>query len=106
MIKTILTENGFEVTKEDDGYAIHQYTPEGEDWWLYFDKLTDIVEYAEYFSPDDEFEMWVEAKHNGVRGVPGISELWQDQLWKQGILNKVAKEIEDSQKNKKNKKRY
>lgn len=101
MIKTILMENGFEVTKESDGYAIHQYTPEGEDWWLYFDKLGDIVSYAENFDPEEEFEMWVEAKHNGVSGVPAIPELWQDQLWKRDILNKVAMEYWANEKNKK-----
>lgn len=34
--------------------------------------------------------MWFEAKQNGVNGVPGVARLWQDQLWKEELLNKIA----------------
>lgn len=30
---------------------------------------------------------------NGVAGVPGVAELWQDQLWKQETLNKIVGEL-------------
>ena len=92
-IKKILEKNGFDVTKSDEQYFIHQYTPEGEDWGFYIDNLVDIIDYAENFDVEDEFEMWVDAKRNGISGVPSISDLWQDQLWKQELLNKVADEI-------------
>lgn len=92
-IKKILEKNGFDVTKSDGRFFIHQYTPTGEDWGFYIDNLSDIDDYAYNFDPEDEFEMWVEAKHNGARGVPSVSELWQDQLWKQELLNKVADKI-------------
>lgn len=92
-IQEVLENNGFDVSKESEGFAIQQYTPEGEDWYLYFDKLEDVVNYAEDYCPDEDFEMWLEARHNGVRGVPAIPELWKDQLWKKDILTKVAQEI-------------
>ena len=88
--KQRLEKYGFDVSKEENGYSIQQYTPAGEDWWLYFDKLDDIKQYAENFDEGEEFSMWVQAKQNGVRGVPEYSELWQDQLWKKEILKSVA----------------
>lgn len=93
MMKEILENNGFLVTDEGNGYFIEQYTPAGEDWGFYLDNLADIKKYAENFDENEEFEMWVEAKKNGVAGVPDYSDLWQDQLWKKEILNTVANEI-------------
>ena len=92
-IKKILENNGFKVEKETSGFAISQYTPAGEDWSVYVSKLKDIKEYANNFDPEEEFSMWVEAKNHGFKGVPGIAELWQDQLWKQEILKKCAGEM-------------
>jgi hypothetical protein len=93
-IRKILEKHGFDITKESSQYFIHQYTPEGEDWGFYVDRLKDVVTYSENFDPGEEFAMWVEAKRSGFRGVPGYAELWKDQLWKEEILNKVAAEIE------------
>lgn len=92
-IEKILEKNDFNVNVIDSGFEISQETPAGEDWFLTFNKLEDIVDYAENFDPEEEFTMWFEAKQNGVRGVPSVPELWKDQLWKQEILNKVADEI-------------
>lgn len=85
-----LEKYGFNVRKEEDGYELQQYTPAGEDWYLYFRKLEEIKTYAEYFDPEEEFTMWVEAKQNGMKGVPSIPELWKDQLWKQELLQEIA----------------
>lgn len=94
-IKKILEDNGFNVEQQEDGqWFISQYTPEGEDWGFSIDSLARIKEYAENFDPEEEFSMWIEAKHNGTKGVPGIAELWQDQLWKQEILEKCAREVQ------------
>lgn len=37
-----------------------------------------VVECAEDFDVDEHVEMWIEAKKNGVRGVPSVSELVHD----------------------------
>lgn len=85
-----LEKYGFNVHKVKDGYEIQQYTPEGEDWCLYFRNLQEIKEYAENFDEGEEFAIWVEAKQSGVRGVPDYKELWQDQLWKKELLKEIA----------------
>ena len=93
-VKKILEDHGFNVEQQEDGqWFISQYTPAGEDWGFSIGSLAEIKEYAENFDPEEEFSMWIEAKHNGVKGVPGIAELWQDQLWKQEILKKCASEV-------------
>lgn len=91
MRRRILERYGFDISKDECGYFIHQYTPAGEDWGFYVEKLKEVIDYAETFSPDEEFLMWLEAKKSGVSGVPSSDELWKDQLWKQEILEKVSK---------------
>lgn len=93
-IKKILEENGFTVERSySGGYYISQYTPAGEDWGIELDKLEDFPEYAENFDPEEEFEMWIEAKHSGVRGVPSPAILWEDQKWKENLLDEVLQQI-------------
>lgn len=100
-IEQILEDNEFNVTPIEGGsmfcYEINRYTPAGEDWHFYVSSLTEIVEYAENFDPDDEMEMWCEAKHCGTKhmreSIPGYGELWKEQLWKQKILKRVANRI-------------
>lgn len=90
----IFENRGFSVIEEpeDDSITIRQYTPAGEDWNLYFNKWEDILEYE--LDPEEEFEMWIEAKMSGTRGVPCIPDLWKDQLWKQNIIEKLKKGLE------------
>ena len=96
-IQEVLENNGFDVNKTDSGYEVHQYTPEGEDWYLTFDKLEYIVDYAMSYEPEEDFKVWVEAKLFGRdKTIPPIPELWKDQLWKQEILLKTAREIMDN----------
>lgn len=94
-IKKVLEENGFGVSKEDNQFFIHQFTPCGEDWGFYLDKLSDIYDYAENFDIDEEFELWVDAKKSGVSGIPSYAELIEDQQWKKDLLEKVAEEVCD-----------
>lgn len=89
-IKKILENNGFSITKNNQGFDLQQYTPAGEDWWIMLTKLSDIKDFAENFDEEEEFEFWVKAD---VRGKPSISELWKDQLWKKELLQNIAKEL-------------
>lgn len=84
-----LEKLGFNVEKDNQGYNLQQYTPAGEDWNLSFNNLQDIKDYAEYYDPEEDFNMWIEARQNGVAGVPEPGELWKDQLWKQNLLKKL-----------------
>ena len=92
-IKKILENAGFKIEKVDGGYELSQYTPAGEDWILTFDKLEDIVSYAENYEPAEDFVMWYEARKNGTRGVPDDSTLWEDQQWKKELLMGILEEI-------------
>lgn len=96
-IRQILEDNEFEVTPVNGDYDISRYTPAGEDWHIEVWKLTDLVEFAENFDPDEEMAMWCDAKHHGSKhmrdSIPGYSELWKDQLWKQKTLQKLAEKI-------------
>lgn len=91
----ICEKYGFNVTHEEDCVVLQQHTPEGEDWSLYFDKIEDIIEYAENYDPEEDFAMWIEARQRD-KSVPEPSELWTDQLWKQKILKEIAKEWTDT----------
>ena len=84
-----LEKLGFNVEKDNQGYNLQQYTPAGEDWNLSFNNLQDIKDYAENYDPEEDFNMWIEARQNKVAGVPEPAELWQDQLWKQNLLKKL-----------------
>ena len=97
-IRKIIEDFGFKVEKDKDGWSIQCYTPAGEDWWLYFNNLKDVKEYAETYDPEGDFETLYEAGRNGFKGVPGPGELWKDQLWKKKTLNKIASKIEKEEK--------
>lgn len=92
-IKKILENAGFKIEKVDGGYELSQYTPAGEDWILTFEKLEDIVNYAENYEPSEDFVMWYEARKNGTIGVPDDSTLWEDQQWKKELLIGILEEI-------------
>lgn len=93
-IKKILEKNGFTVSKDGDCWNIQQYTPAGEDWNLCFSKLSEIKEYAENYSPEEDFDIWW-CSRKSVSGVPqSPNELWKDQLWKQEKLNTILEEME------------
>lgn len=91
-IKEVFERYNFSVEKQKQGYFISQYTPAGEDWGFTLENLEDIKDYAENFDPDEEFDMWMEARHR-VRGVPSPHDLWEDQIWKQNMLKNVANEV-------------
>lgn len=93
-IEQIFEYYDFSINDTGNEFELSQYTPAGEDWYIVLNKLEDIIEYAEDFDPEEEFTMWIEAKQNGAREVPNVPDLWEDQLWKQKLLNKVAEEVE------------
>lgn len=92
-LEELLEQEGFGVFKDEAGYDLQMYTPAGEDWNIGITNLEDFVEYANNFDPEDEFAMWMEARHGCFAGVPSPSVLWKDQLWKQKELKRIAKKI-------------
>lgn len=85
-------DSPFDYDLVDDEIDLHCYTPAGEDWHIYVRNSRELKEYAKNYCPDDDFEMWVEARHR-VSGAPDIPTLWKDQLWKQETLKALAEKI-------------
>lgn len=65
----------------DGRVEIQKYSPAGEDFCICVDVENfpeAVAEYAADFNVDEHIEMWVEAKKNGVGGVPSTRELVED----------------------------
>lgn len=80
---TILRNNGWSVLDcyGDGSIEISKYSPAGEDFSICVeaDNFSEAVaEYAANFDIDEHIEMWVEARHHGVLGVPSTRELVKD----------------------------
>lgn len=66
----------------DDGRVeLEKYSPAGEDFLMCVEVKNfpeAVAEYAADFDIDEHIEMWIEAKGNGVSGVPSARELVHD----------------------------
>ena len=79
---------------ENGGVDFRQGSPAGEAFSFYVHPDEDIVEetisYASNFDVDEHIEMWVEAKRNGVAGVPSTRTLVEDADDIAEMLEKLA----------------
>ena len=88
------------VTKNGAWYEFSKYSPAGEDFsfTVYDETGNDIAEcvavYVDGFDKDDHVEMWMEARRNGVDGVPTIRELVDDAEEIEKMLNELAESLE------------
>ena len=87
-----------------------QHSPAGEDFSMIIDFDAEnqcssfrnsLESYYEDFDIDEHIEMWVEAKKNGVSGVPSIRELVDDAKEIDAMILKLSQtlwemEVEDS----------
>ena len=55
-----------------------------------FTTSTDVREYAAGFDIDEHIEMWIEARKNGVSGVPSTRELVKDAEDIDKMLQEIA----------------
>lgn len=65
----------------DGNIELEKYSPAGEDFIITVGEegfVDNVKEYAAHFDPDEHIEMWVEARRNGVKGVPSARELVED----------------------------
>lgn len=98
-------ELGWEVVfgEQDSGKYVefYQYSPAGEDFsfCVWFDSIKDIpYEVRQYyinFDPDEHIEMWIEARKNGVAGIPSIRELVNDADDIDNMLEKLSDALSD-----------
>lgn len=81
-VRKIAEELDWNITEYDDGTVeFQQYSPAGEDFSFTVNAENaeqEIYQYYDDFDVDDHIEMWVEAKKNGVGGVPSIRRLVED----------------------------
>lgn len=73
---------GWSVTDTGDGnIELEKYSPAGEDFLIAVGEegfVDNVKAYAASFDQEEHIEMWIEARHNGVNGVPSIKELVED----------------------------
>ncbi len=90
---------GWSVKEYDTYWSFQQHSPAGEDICEEWEKGTDILDWvlelADNFDADEHVEMWVEAKHAGVSGVPSIRELVEDADEIQKMFNALCDVIRE-----------
>ena len=99
--REICEEQGWGVFEDDDGVVeLEKYSPAGEDFSFtaradHF--VEDAKEYAASFDQEEHIEMWIEAKRNGVRGVPFVKELVRDAEAINEMLRELATALQNTQ---------
>lgn len=80
-IKEIAERLGWKVNKYDNALEFHNYSPAGEDISFAVnaeEAAKEIYEYYDGFDVDEHIAMWIEARKNGVSGVPDTRRLVED----------------------------
>lgn len=96
---------GWDFDVDDNGdVAFSKYSPAGEDFSFIIDhgditNIDDIIyeakKHAADFDVDDHIEMWIEARQNGVQGIPGTArELVEDAEAIQEMLDALVEALE------------
>jgi len=81
---------------DDDTVDLEKYSPAGEDFCFYVSIehfAEEVREYAAYFDIDAHIEMWIEARHNGMSGVPSTRELVKDAEDIDTMLKELAEAV-------------
>ena len=106
-LKVIIEKLGWQIndTLYDDGnnsWELSRYSPAGEDFGflIYHNNdvktvIKEISQYAENFDIDEHIELWIEARHNGVQGIPGTRELVKDAEDIQKMLDELSNYLFD-----------
>lgn len=93
-VRKIAEELDWNITEYDDNtIEFQQYSPAGEDFSFTVNAENaeqGIYQYYDDFDVDDHIEMWIEAKKNGVGGVPSIRKLVEDAEAICNMLEKFA----------------
>lgn len=99
-IKEVAENLEWDVTEYDDGTVdFHQYSPAGEDFSFTVNASNaarEIYEYYDGFDVDDHIAMWIEARENGVSGVPSTRRLVEDAEDISEMLKELAGAVMDA----------
>lgn len=95
--RDICEQLGWRITDDSYGHIeLEKYSPAGEDFsFIVCAKsfVENVKEYAESFDQDEHIEMWIEARHNGVRGVPSTRELVKDAEEIESMLKELSEAL-------------
>lgn len=107
-LKKIIEKLGWDIYEEsyggdEIGWDLRKFSPAGEDFGFSIchnnDVATAIKEISSYaedgFDIDEHIEMWIEARRNGVRDVPGTRELVKDAEDIQKMLDELSNYLFD-----------
>ena len=88
---------GWDVDRLNDSVLFRRYSPAGEDFFFYVgleNPIQEICEYAESFDENEHVEMWIQARKEGVSGVPMTIELVQDASDIHDMLRELASALQ------------
>ena len=90
----ICENHDWSVWEGDEAIELRKYSPAGEDFSFTFDDTGNLVElvkeYAADFSVDEHVTMWLNAKREGINGVPSATELVEDAKAIDQMLRELA----------------
>lgn len=95
----IAEELEWNVNVKNDYIEFRQYSPAGEDFSFTVDTvipeeiIEQIMEYADNFDIDEHIEIWIDARRNGVSGVPSTRELVEDAEEISKMLDTLAERL-------------
>lgn len=99
-IRKIAERLEWEVVEFDDGTVdFRKYSPAGEDFDFTVNAkevAKEIYEYYNGFDVDEHIEMWIEARENGVTGVPSTRRLVEDAEDISEMLKELADAVMDA----------
>ena len=98
----IAEELGWGIYESDDYIELSFMPDAGEDFSFTInniecigDAAREIYDYWQDFDPDEHTAMWVEAKQNGVRGVPSIRQILEGSDEIDAKLKELSERISD-----------
>lgn len=101
-LKEAVNETGWlSGDKDSEWLTIHIDNPAGEDYFIEVvnGDINSIIETIECqyncFDVDEYVEMWLEAKRNGVGGVPGVKALVENAEYIEEALFKLLMNIQE-----------
>ena len=86
----------YTVDEKKEYIDIGQYSPAGEDFFFTVEINNlgqNIIDFCYGFDVDEHIEMWIEARRNGVSGVPSTRELVEDAESIAEMLNELATKV-------------
>lgn len=103
-LKHKIIKADWNVYEEDDGngWEITKFSPAGEDFSFVIthnnnakQAKEEIIRYTNEFDEEEHIEMWVNAKSEGVKGIPTIKELVKDAEDIQEMLYELCNKIKE-----------